>query len=156
MSHTRQSRPDSSLGFQVKVSEIFEGVASSLGSGMCTGRELNRACSPLSNKFEINNTVKARFCPWLEPFVRRTSLKPFKLFSSCLAAVLRRPQTRHQPTIVQGYLAHKKTASLGHYRRPMPRASWGSQGGWDFLMGEVPLYQAPRGRDPKDPQSIPA
>jgi len=30
---TRQSRPDSGLGFQVKVLEIFQGVLSSLGSG---------------------------------------------------------------------------------------------------------------------------
>ena len=31
--HARQSRPDSGLGFQVKVVEIFEGVPSSRGSG---------------------------------------------------------------------------------------------------------------------------
>ena len=29
--------------------------------------------------------------------------------------------------------------TLGPYRRPMPRALGGSQGGRQFLMGEVPL-----------------
>ena len=33
MAHVRQSRPDSGLGFQVKVFELFYGVPSSLGSG---------------------------------------------------------------------------------------------------------------------------
>jgi len=30
--------------------------------------------------------------------------------------------------------------TLGTYSRPMPRALWWSQGGWRFLMNEVPLY----------------
>jgi hypothetical protein len=33
IAHTRQSRPDSGLGFQVKFFEMFQGVSSSLGSG---------------------------------------------------------------------------------------------------------------------------
>ena len=33
MAHIRQCRPDSGLGFQVKVFKIFEVVPSSLGSG---------------------------------------------------------------------------------------------------------------------------
>ena len=33
MAHTRQSRPDSGLGFQVKVLKTFQVVPSSLGSG---------------------------------------------------------------------------------------------------------------------------
>ena len=34
--HVRQSRPDSGLGFQVKVFKLFQGVPSSLGSGGCS------------------------------------------------------------------------------------------------------------------------
>ena len=33
MAHTRQSRPDFSLGFQLIAPELFEGVASSLERG---------------------------------------------------------------------------------------------------------------------------
>ena len=33
MTHIRQSKPDSGLGFQVKVLKPFEGVPSSLGNG---------------------------------------------------------------------------------------------------------------------------
>ena len=33
MAYIRQSRPDSGLGFQVKVLEIFQVVSSSLGNG---------------------------------------------------------------------------------------------------------------------------
>ena len=34
MEHIRQSRPDSGLGFQVKVRKTFQVVPSSLGSGL--------------------------------------------------------------------------------------------------------------------------
>ena len=34
MAHIRQSRPDSGLGFHVKVLKIFQVVPSSLGSGL--------------------------------------------------------------------------------------------------------------------------
>ena len=36
MAHTRQSRPDSGLGFQVKVDQTFQVVPSSRGSGLDT------------------------------------------------------------------------------------------------------------------------
>jgi len=38
MAHIRQSRPDSGLGFHVKVVETFNVVPSSLGSGPCEPR----------------------------------------------------------------------------------------------------------------------
>ena len=45
------------------------------------------------------------------------------------------------PTILQGYLTHKKTHPPGTLpRRPVPRVLGGSLGGASFLMGEVPLY----------------
>jgi len=34
MAHVRQSRPDSGIGFQVKVPEMFQVVPCSLGSGL--------------------------------------------------------------------------------------------------------------------------
>ena len=34
----------------------------------------------------------------------------------------------------------KKRTPLGPYRRPMPRVPGGSEGGWRFLLGKVPLY----------------
>ena len=39
---TRQSRPDSGLGFQVKVLNTFQGVPSSLGSGLAQTLQLLR------------------------------------------------------------------------------------------------------------------
>ena len=36
MAHKRQSRPDSDLGFKVKVLEAFEGVPCSLDGGAAT------------------------------------------------------------------------------------------------------------------------
>ena len=38
----------------------------------------------------------------------------------------------------------KKLISLGPYRKPTPRVPGESQGGWRFLMGEVPLKTALR------------
>jgi len=43
MAHTRQSRPDSGLGFQVKALKTFYGVPLSLGNGRTLGPEARRA-----------------------------------------------------------------------------------------------------------------
>ena len=41
MAHIRQSRPDSGLGFQVKILTPFHVVPSSLGSGFPNGQEVS-------------------------------------------------------------------------------------------------------------------
>jgi len=49
IAHTRQSRPDSGLGFQVKRLEIFKVVPSSLGGASVEGNLLRSlACQALS------------------------------------------------------------------------------------------------------------
>ena len=47
MAHVRQSRPDSGLGFQVKVLEAFQGVPSSLKSGLKTNDPKHETLSRL-------------------------------------------------------------------------------------------------------------
>ena len=49
---------------------------------------LSEAC-PLPSELGTHKTVTARFWPWLAPFFRPKSLKPFKLFPSRSAAVNR-------------------------------------------------------------------
>ena len=45
-------------------------------------RHKDAAEYPLSSDLEHTTTVKARFSPWLEPFLRSKFIRPFKLFDS--------------------------------------------------------------------------
>ena len=59
MAHKRPSRPDSGLGFQVKVLETFQIAPSSLESGP-------EAIRPLSGENGTYKTAEARFWPYFQ------------------------------------------------------------------------------------------
>ena len=88
MAHIRQSRPNSGLGFHVKVVKPFKAFPSSLGSGfravfaqkrsgavepaeVDVGKEVLAPCEvaeyqmTLTFEFGTYKTVKARLWPWL-------------------------------------------------------------------------------------------
>ena len=46
----------------------------------------------------------------------------------------------NRPHTVREYHTHKKTHTLGPYRRPMPRVLEGPQGGRRCRVSEVPLF----------------
>ena len=56
--HIRQSRPDSGLGFQVKVLKLVEAVPCSLGSGVMGQRA---ACYKILRKAEIEGVCSSIF-----------------------------------------------------------------------------------------------
>ena len=66
---------------------------------------------PLSNQLGTNETVKATFWPWLEPFASET-FDVFETVSSSLGRGYR------------GTLLISNSAPLGPYSRTMPRALW--------------------------------
>jgi hypothetical protein len=53
MAHIRQSRPDSGLGFQVKVLKIFQVVPSSLGSAKSTSPDTPTPATPRKTLREV-------------------------------------------------------------------------------------------------------
>ena len=61
---------------------------------------------------------------------------PSRISASYRAACCLCPRYRDSSLI-------RNSASLGPYRRTMPRALWWSLGGGPFVMGKVPLYCAP-------------
>ena len=54
------------------------------------------------------------------------------------------PRKQQERCCYRGTSLIRNSPPLGPYRgpysRPMPRALWWSEGGWRFLMSEVPLY----------------
>jgi len=57
------------LGFRFRVWEL----------GYWNDLFLEVQRSPLSSEFGTNTTANAKFWPWLEPFFRRKSSKPFQV-----------------------------------------------------------------------------
>ena len=92
MAHTRQSRPDSGLGFHVKVLKTFKAVPSSLGSGY--GRADVRSVG-----LEIDQTISKVHGTVLEPSTFGVGIFVYALnIARARAFVARAPQKeqRHQ------------------------------------------------------------
>jgi len=137
MAHRRQPRPDSGLGFQVKVLQIFQVVPSTLGSG----RTLN--VGPKGNA-NSHGARPVHLIITMVKWIRTSRLSIKNSLSdgkelSLMALSLSAGDIEH-PELDEGDAAHPLSSEYGTYKTIKTRF-------WPWLSGKRPWRDTARAED---------